>query len=443
MRCAIARGAAETCAELVAMTDVTPQTIADATARFAAKPLRIRRGLPLAGSLALTSTPFAAHAETVEIVPLLDARLRYEHVAQDGLPDDADAVTLRIRPGVEAKSGTVSVLVEGEALLAIDPRYNSGLNGKAGLPLVPDPQNIELNRAQLQWKPVKGVVATFGRQRIILDDARFVGNVGWRQNEQTFDAVRVQLEPARGLNIDASYVWSVRTIWGIDGTGARAQAIGGDTFLGNVSYQTPVGKLTAFAYLVDESRTPLQDNSNQTYGARLAGSLPVRSGIAVKYALSYATQSDYADNPNRYRADYYLAEGGLAFRGVTAMGGYERLGGDDGRARTSFQTPLATGHVFQGWADKFLVTPPDGIADAYGRLGYALGKAGPFSALGISAVYHDFSAARGGASYGSEWDLLAEASVRDIRFTAKYASYRARGFATDTSKFWLSMETRF
>lgn len=79
------------------MTDVTPQTIADATARFAAKPLRIRRGLPLAGSLALTSTPFAAHAETVEIVPLLDARLRYEHVAQDGLPDDADAVTLRIR----------------------------------------------------------------------------------------------------------------------------------------------------------------------------------------------------------------------------------------------------------------------------------------------------------------------------------------------------------
>ena len=42
--------------------------------------------------------------------------------------------------------------------------------------------------------------------------------------------------------------------------------------------------------------------------------------------------------------------------------GYEVLGADNG---VGFATPLATGHKFQGWADKFLTTPGDGIEDVY------------------------------------------------------------------------------
>ena len=50
-------------------------------------------------------------------------------------------------------------------------------------------------------------------------------------------------------------------------------------------------------------------------------------------------------------------------KGWRIGGGYEVLGADDGAALTSFQTPLATLHKFQGWADKFLTTPPNGIRE--------------------------------------------------------------------------------
>ncbi len=336
------------------------------------------------------STP--ALADPVDLKPLIDARLRYEGVDQNGIRQTADAVTMRIRAGVQATSGPFSALVEAEGLLAIGANYNSGVNGRSQFPLVADPQNIELNRAQIQYRGIRGVVATLGRQRIVLDDARFVGNLGWRQNEQTFDAIRIEWSPVKNLKVDGTYLWSIRTVYGIDGFGARPQAIGGDTFLGNVSYQTPVGRLTAFGYLIDEDETLFHGNSSQTYGARFAGSRPLAPKVKLNYVASLATQSDYGSNPNAYRAGYYFGEAGLDVAKLRLAGGYEVLGADDGRTLTSFQTPLALIHLFQGWADKFITTPPNGIKDAYGRVGYAVGDAGPLANIMLTAVYHDFTA---------------------------------------------------
>ena len=53
-----------------------------------------------------------------------------------------------------------------------------------------------------------------GRQRITLDDHRFIGNVGWRQNEQTFDSVRVTTNLIPDLKLDYSYIWEVQRIFG-------------------------------------------------------------------------------------------------------------------------------------------------------------------------------------------------------------------------------------
>ena len=75
-------------------------------------------------------------------------------------------------------------------------------------------------------QPARRTLVTTGRQRINLDDQRFVGSSGWRQNEQTFDAARVEATILKNLKADVTYAWSVRTIWGIDGKGARQQAIG-------------------------------------------------------------------------------------------------------------------------------------------------------------------------------------------------------------------------
>lgn len=390
--------------------------------------------------LALSSAATPALAQTITVKPLLDARIRYETVDQATLPRDADAVTARVRAGAQADAGMFSVLVEAEGLLAIDGRYNSGSNGKTQFPLVVDPQNVELNRAQVQFRGIPKTVVTVGRQRINLDDQRFVGGVAWRQNEQTFDAVRGEWTGIRNLKVDATYAWSIRTINGIDGVGARPAAIGGDDVFVNVSYKTPHLTLVGFGYLIDEDNRLLFGNSSQTYGGRAFGAYPLAKTTRLTYLGSYARQSDYGRNPNGYAADYYLGELGIEHRALRVSSGYEVLGADDGRALTSFQTPLATLHKFQGFADKFLTTPPDGIRDTYASAGFVVPKLARFAPITFLATYHRFDSDRLDLHYGNEVNLVATAKLGRTLFLAKYADYHADQFATDTRKFWLSAE---
>lgn len=381
-----------------------------------------------------------AHAQDVTLKPLGEARLRYESVDQDGLAAEADALTLRIRAGVEAKAGRWSALVEGQGNLAVVDDYFDGLHGPATRPIVADPENIGLARAQLRYaSPVLAVTA--GRQRLAFDDERFVGGVGFRQNGQSFDAVRAEITPLKGVKADLAYAWSVRTIWGIDGAGARQQAVSGDNVFGNLSVTTPVGKVAAFAYLVDQGEAAMQGfrMSSRSYGVRLDGSRPIGKAKAA-YQLSYARQSDWHRNPNDYAADYFLADVAVDFGGPRVGVGYEILGADNGVALTSFQTPLATGFKFQGWADKFLVVPPDGVRDLYASAGWGWKAIGPLKAVTLQAVYHDYRSDRASRSYGDEIDLLASAKLGKYTASARYANYDADGFATDTHKFWLQLD---
>lgn len=384
------------------------------------------------------ATPAAA--QTVQLKALFDARLRYEHVDQDGLVQKADAATARVRAGVEAKTGALSALVEGQGTLALVGEYYDGLHGAVTRPLVADPENVALYRAQLQYKS-KPLTLTAGRQRIALDDERFVGAVNFRQNGQTFDAVRAEVTPLAGLKIDAAYAWSHRTLWGVEGTGARQQAVSGDFVFANAGYASPIGTLSGFAYLVDEDEAAVNGFrlASQTYGVRLAGTRPL-GAAKLAYQLSYARQSDYHRNPNDYRADYYLADATLDVSGFKLGAGYEVLGGDVGAAFTSFQTPLATGFKFQGWADKFLTTPPDGVRDLYGSLGYGWKKWGGLSNIALQAAYHRFESDRLVRHYGNEIDLLASAKLGNTALSVRYAGYDADLFATDTQKFWLQMD---
>jgi hypothetical protein len=383
----------------------------------------------------------AASAEDISIKPLLDARLRYEDVDQDGLARDAHALTLRVRPGVQLSDDGWSAIVEGEATAAIDTHYNDGTNGKAIYPLVADPRNTEINRAQIRYGAGDFAV-TAGRQLIELADQRFVGSSSFRQNQQTFDAVRMQWGTPHGLSIDITYAWSDRTVNGIHGTGARQQAVSGDNVFALASYGTRIGTLTGFAYLIDQDEAAVQGYrlSSQTYGVRFAGGQPLARGVTLGYVASWARQSDYHRNPNRYAADYWLAEGSLTLAALVGKVGFEVLGADKGVALTSVQTPLASLFPFQGWADKFTTTPPDGVRDLYGSLGYGWKKVGPADAIGLTAVYHRFDSDRLVRRYGTEWDLLATAKRGRTTFSARYADYRADGFATNTRKFWLSID---
>jgi Alginate export len=393
-------------------------------------------------TIALLSTATPAFADAVKIKPLIDTRLRYENVDQKPFAREASAITARIRAGFEAKKGDFAILVEGEGTLAISEKYNSGVNGKGAFPVVADPQTIELNRAQIQYTGIPKAVVTVGRQRINLDDQRFVGNVGFRDNEQTFDAARIEYSGIKNVKADVTYSWSQRTIWGVDGFGARQQAVSGDNVFANLSYKHKIGTLTGFAYFVDQDEAAISGfrMSSKTFGARFAGSAPLSKKAKLSYLASYARQSDFHHNPNNYSADYIAAELGVEAKGFKLLGGYELLGSDKGIALTSFQTPYATLHKFNGWTDKFLVTPPNGLQDIYGTLGYTKPKVGPFASIALSANYHDYKSDRLGLHYGTEFGAQIAAKLKKYTFTLKYADYNAKAFATDTRKIWASVE---
>ena len=390
--------------------------------------------------LAGMTTP--AFAQPLTVKPIIETRLRYEHVAQQGFKRDADAVTERIRAGAIVSSGNWTLLGEGEATLALSERYDSGVNDKTRYPIVADPENLELNRLQLQYRGLPGTLITAGRQRLNLDDQRFVGSSGWRDNEQTFDAARFEYGDAKSVKVDLTYAWSVRTIWGIDGREARQQAIGGNNVFATISHPTVLGTLSGFAFLVDQDEARVQGFrlSSQTYGIRLAGSRKLSSAAKLNYVLSYASQSDHHRNPNSYRADYWLVDLGIEF-GAAKLGiGHERLGAGKGLPLTSFQTPLATLHKFQGWADKFLTTPPDGLRDLYASGGYGWKSVAGFDAINAAVIHHRFDSTRLNIDYGSEWDAMVSAKRGRWTATAKLADYRANSFASDTRKIWLMLE---
>ena len=123
--------------------------------------------------------------------PVIDLRLRSESVDQDGLPENAHAVTLRGRLGAESgEAWGFKLLGEVELVWPLDDEYNDTLNGQTQYPVVP------IRKPTTQQAPAQQLVAPrndpgLGRQRITYDDQRFVGNVGWRQNEQTYDALRI------------------------------------------------------------------------------------------------------------------------------------------------------------------------------------------------------------------------------------------------------------
>jgi hypothetical protein len=218
--------------------------------------------------------------------------------------------------------------------------------------------------------------------------------------------------------------------------------VSGDNVFANLSYKHKVGTLTGFAYLVDQDEAAINGfrMSSKTFGARFAGSTPLSKKAKLSYLASYARQSDYHRNPSTYSADYIAAELGVEAKGFKLLGGYEVLGADKGVALTSFQTPYATLHKFNGWADKFLVTPPNGLQDAYGVLSYTKPKAGKLQTVTVQANYHSYRSDRLGIGYGDEIGAQLSAKMKRYTFTLKYADYNAKAFATDTRKIWAAVE---
>jgi len=362
-------------------------------------------------------------------------RYRYELVDQDGFADNANASTVRLR--LNYKTGSFnkwSAFGEfdyvGELFLNDYNSLGGSSPDRAQYPVVADPKGPDLNQLYLDYDPSENTKLRFGRQRILLDNQRFVGGVGWRQNEQTYDGVSFDLKAAGNTQFKYAYITTVRRITGNDVSSGRHDT---DTHLLNASVKlSDAWKVTPYYYLIDNEDAP--GASTGTFGARLTGSVATGDN-KLSLVAEYANQTDVANNLVSYDADYlhaaatYTMENGVSF-GLA----YESLSGDQIVDDAYFRTPLATLHAFQGWADKFLTMPDEGVSDLFATVKFKAGK------WNLTGVYHDFSAEAGSADWGTEFDVSAGRSLGDrYGILLKGAFYSADLWATDTSKFWVML----
>lgn len=367
---------------------------------------------------------------------IVDARLRYEGVSQEGL-DDAAALTARLRLGYETPAWRgFRVLAEAEGLAQLTDEFNDTVNGAASYAVVADPEALEVNRLQISWSGAEGRRAVLGRQRIILNNARFVGNVGFRQNEQTFDALRLEARPFERAAFTYIYIDNVQRVFGDDSPQGEWRS---DSHVLQADVDLPLGRASIYGLWLDfGADAPAQ--SSQTYGARWTHEWALGQW-RPRLTLEAAAQREYGSNAAEFDLGYQHGELSLRRdRWAVAVGG-ERLEGDDARG---FATPLATLHAFQGWADVFLATPPDGVRDLNASVSYTTRPWLAQQPATLTLRAHDFSDDDGGADFGSELDASMRFGLTEhLAVEIKAAAFEGEDprFA-DRSKFWLSLEYR-
>ena len=387
------------------------------------------------GQLVIMSPVHAADDLTSAITggkASMDMRYRFETVDQDGFDEKAESATVRTRLGYLTDDYMgLSAFIEMEDISVVGA--GDYAPKESGFPTVADPELTELNQGYLSYSAPGETLINVGRQRVILDNARFVGNVGWRQNEQTYDLVLLQNKGISDTTLTYAYVHRVNDV--------KGDNLDVDTHLLNASYAgLSFVKITAYGYLIDYETDAVAEDDIQTIGLRLSGGAPLSDDFKLLYSAEYANQSDYQDNERDIDVNYTLLEIGGELFGVTAKIGQETLEGQslDGGGKYGFQTPLATKHGFNGWADKFLTTPGDGIVDQYVSIG------GNVADVKLQAVYHQYSADVGGDDWGNELNVLAAMNFgKHYQLGAKLANYNADEHATDTEKVWLWGQLKF
>ena len=371
---------------------------------------------------------------------------------------NADASTLRTFLGYETgvfHNFSATIDLENVIEVGIDD-FNDGSNGKTGYATVVDPSGTELDQAFLNYTGIRNTGIKLGRQYITYRNApfhRYIGTILWRQNWQTFDALTIDNRTFPDTRIRYAYAWNINRIFGRDAPEPLSH-FDSDSHLLNIQYGgLPFGDLEVYGYLLDFDNAP--GFSTRTFGARLHGKRKLGENIAALYTAEYAVQTDHAGNPADIDADYFLGEIGAScqlnrfIESLTLKFSYEKLSGTGGADR--FVTILGTNHAFQGWNDRFLVTPGDGIED------FILTAVMKIKGANLVAAYHDIGSDNMSYDYGREFNLLLSRTFRKhYTLGLKYASYDAdnnpgnssrngvnAGTANDIDKFWIWAQFKY
>jgi hypothetical protein len=355
----------------------------------------------------------------------IDLRYRYEFVDDEIYHKNAQASTLR--SALNYESGSFRGLFAGITLESVTPIGNPDLynnlgvgnrwNGVTDRPIVADPEISEIDRVYLGYRGGAGFELLAGRMAYMLDNQRFIGIAPWRQNFRSFDALSLAI--GRPSAVVARYAYFDRVHYN---NGADPEL---EAHLFHLSRDFKPGTLSGYAYLIDWDQEDRAALSSATYGARFQGETATHAADLV-YLAEYARQSNYGKNPDDYALDYLHFGLGVRRAGWGLQAGWELKDGD---GENAVQTPLGTNHGKNGFADRLVITPPEGSHDRYLRLTMEKEK---WSWL---LAYHDFEAAVGGATLGTEVDFQARYTpIAPLSVFLKVARYRADTYLTDITK---------
>lgn len=408
-------------------------------------------------------------------------RLRYEDVQQDGngpagTPSatkplqDGEAWTLRSLVGWQtAPFHNLSFAGQIINVSKLDDHYNDGTNvntinalsnqvGHTQYAKIVDPDDTDINQLFVDWTGIKNTRIRAGRQQINLDNVRFIGDIGFRQVMQVFDGVTVLNKSIPDTEVFLGHMESVKQV-------TTRMRYDGSLEIANLKYRfSPTESITGYGYLSSMSdlgfglawfgntvpANAKADQSNKTLGLRLDGVHKLNDDWKALYTAEYAKQDDYRGGDSRIDAHYYKIGGGASYGNFSLRVDQELLSSNNGTY--GFQTPFGTNHLFQGWVDKFLVTPKQGIEDSFVTATYKIGDFSFFADYHIFKSDEDFNKIGGGKgdSYGKEWNVSGAYAVnKNITTKIEYGKfteddpYKASptakaGNFRDTEKLWLT-----
>lgn len=368
-----------------------------------------------------------ALAEQGDWQPSIDLRYRLELVDDDRFTRNATASTLRVRLGLVSPdwSGWQFAL-SGHANRHIGPEdFNSTANGRSAYPVVADPDDENVSEAWIGYSKPEVFSIRAGRQRLIEDNVRFLGNVGFRQLEQTFDAVSIAATPG-DWQVDIRWIDKAHRVFGPDNPSDLLAEADLNAWMGTLAHPVGAGTLAVYAHRIAFEDRPA---SHRNLGLRLTGPLPGDHGLS--YRLEAARQDGIRQLDDADAQHYLHARIAQKLQTWHWFAGHERLGGDGDYA---FQTPLATLHAHNGWTDQFLTTPADGLVDTYAAAGTQLGQ---WTGL---VKLHDFRSDRGSRRYGREFGLMIKRPlVAGLSFEFKAAHFDGDDDRADVQKIWWTL----
>ena len=368
-------------------------------------------------------------------------KTRYEDVNEERGGGDigAQATTARIRVAYETERyHFFSGLVEytGNIALAGDDNYFDGSNGEFDDALIADPELSFLSRYWLGYD-VSNTLVKYGRQRVTLDNGRFLGADEFRQASSSVRGVTLRNQTLNFLTLRAGNLNHFNSPLYKDVPGSSEEI---DYRYFNAEYSGIIHSHLSFYSYQSGSPTKATLWDTQTDGVRFSGH--IKNEPEIDYAFEIARQKDRNNNPNDYSVRYSLAELGMRYSGLRVAAGHESLGANRGGY---FVTPFASLHEFQGWSDVFtaggLGNIAGGISDHYASLGYRFEEG--FEA---DLTFHQFESEHktsGPGKLGKEYNAAITYSYAYFSCALRYADYHARNFGSDTRKAWVEFELSY